>query len=84
MKDKRKEECTREGLGDDEGGLLLENKKCIFEPTRKSESGGYFRGVRGCGSCATKEREIKHKKELEKSASHIRSILKMLSAQQNK
>ena len=84
IKDKRKEEGTREGLGDDEGGVLLESKKRIFEPTWKSEAGGYLHGVRGCGSHATKEREIKHKKELEKSASHTRSIMEMFSAQQNK
>ena len=77
IKDKRKEEGTCEGLGDDEGGVPLENKKCIFEPTWKSEAGGYLRGVRGYGSHATKEREIKRKKELEKSASHTRSIVEM-------
>ena len=32
MRDTRKEEGTREGLGDDDGGVLLENKKRIFEP----------------------------------------------------
>ena len=84
IKDKRKEEGTREVLGDDEGGVLLENKKRIFEPTWKSEANGYLRGVRGCGSHATKEREIKRKKELEKSASHTQSIVEMFSAQQNK
>ena len=35
-------------------------------------------------SSATKEREIRRKKELEKSASHTRSIAEMFSAQQNK
>ena len=84
IKDKRKDEGTREGLGDDEGGVPLENKRRIFEPTSKSEAGGCLRGVRGCGSHATKEREIKRKKELEKSASHTQSILEIFSAQQNK
>ena len=32
-KDNRKEEGIREGLGDDEGGILLESKKHTFEPT---------------------------------------------------
>ena len=69
-KDNRKEEGTREGLGDDEGGLLLESKKRTFEPVWKSDAGGYLCGVRGCGLSATKDREIRRKKELEKSASH--------------
>ena len=84
IKDKRKEEGTREGLGDDEGGVPLENKKRIFELVWKSEAGGYLRGVRGCCSHATKEQEIKRKKELEKSASHTQWIVEMFSAQQNK
>ena len=56
-KDNRKEEGTREGLGDDEGGVLLKSKKHNFEPVWKSDEGGYLRGVRGCGLSATKERE---------------------------
>lgn len=84
IKDKRKEEGTCKGLGDDEGGGPLKNKKRIFEPTWKSEAVGYLCGVRGCGSHATKEREIKRKKELEKSASYTRLIVGMFSAQQNK
>ncbi len=62
IKDKRKEEGTCKGLGDDEGGGPLENKKRIFKPIWKSEVGGYLRGVRGCSSHATQEREIKQKK----------------------
>ena len=83
-KDNRKEEGTREGLGDDEGGVLLETRKHIFEPVWRDDAGGYLRGVRGYGSLATREREIRRKKELEKSASRTRSIVEMFSAQQNK
>ena len=69
---------------DEEEGVLLESKKRTFEPVCKSDAGGYLCGVRGCGSSATKDREIRRKKELEKSASHTRSIVEMFSAQQNK
>ena len=46
-KDNRKEEGTREGLGDDEVGVLLESKKRTFEPVWKSDAGANLRGVRG-------------------------------------
>lgn len=65
IKDKRKEEGTREDLGDDEGGVPLENKKHIFKPTWKSEAGGYLCGIRRYGSHATKNQKIKCKKKLE-------------------
>ena len=41
-KDNRREEGTREGLGDDEGRVLLESKERTFEPTWKSDAGGYL------------------------------------------
>ena len=79
-----KEEGTCEGLGDDEGGVLLDDNKRILKPVWKKDAGGYLRGVRGCGSPATENREIRRKKELEKSASQTRSIVDMFLAQQNK
>ena len=56
----------------------------IFSRVWRDDAGGYLRGVRGCGSSATREGEIRRKKELEKSASRTRSIVEMFSAQQNK
>ena len=56
----------------------------IFKPVWRDDAGGHLRGVRGCGSSATREREIGRKKELEKSASRTRSIVEMFSAQQKK
>ena len=53
-KDNRRKEGIREGLGDDEGGVFLESKERTFEPTWKSDAGGYLQGVRGCGSLAIK------------------------------
>ena len=79
IKDKKKEESICKGLGDDERGIPLENKKRIFELTWKSEADGYFCGVRRCGSYTTKEQEIKRKKELKKSAFYTQSIVKMFS-----
>ena len=43
-------------------GLLLESKERTFEPTWKSDAGGYLRGVRGCGSSATENRQVRRKK----------------------
>ena len=83
-KHNRKEVGIREGLGDDERGVLLESKELTFEPTWKRHAGGYLRGARGCGSSATENREMRYKKELEKSTSSTRSIVDMFSAQQNK
>ena len=37
-----KEEGTREGLGDDEGGGLLEENKRILKPVWKKDAGGYL------------------------------------------
>lgn len=63
---------------------MLETEKHIFEPVWRDDAGGHLRGVRGCGSSATRGREIRRKKELEKFASRTRSIVEMFSAQQNK
>ena len=84
IEDSKRGEDIREGLGDDEGGVQLEIEERIFEPKWKSDAGGYLRGVRGCGSSATETREKRRKKELEKSASHTRSIRDMFSAQHNR
>ena len=84
MEDSRKEKSTREGLGDDEGGVLLENNKSILKQVWKKDAGGYLRRIRGCGSPATENQEIRRKKELEKSASQTRSVVDMFLAQQNK
>ena len=80
MRDNGREKVTHEGLGDDEGGAQLEIEERTFEPTWRSDAGGYLRGVRGCGSSATEKREKRRKKELGKSASHTRSIVDMFSA----
>ena len=83
IRDNGREKVTHEGLGDDEGGVQLEIEECTFEPIWRSDAGGYLRGVRGCGSSATEKPEKRHKKELEKSASHTRSIVDMFSAKHN-
>ena len=76
--------CTYEGLGDDDEGVQLEGKERTFKTNWREDAGGYLRGVRGCGSSATEKRERQRKRELEKSASQTRSIVKMFSAQFNK
>ena len=48
---------TQEGLGDNDGGVKLEDKDPIFRPVCKDNAGGYLRGVRGCGSSTTRKRE---------------------------
>ena len=55
-----------------------------FKPNWKGDTGGYLRGVRGCGSSATEKRERRRKRELEKSASQTQSIVEMFSTQLNK
>lgn len=47
----------------------------------KSEAGDYLREVRGCGSLRINYCEKSCKKELEKSTSHLRSIVDMFLAQ---
>ena len=37
-----KEEGTCEGLGDDEGGVLLDDNKRILKPVWKKDAGGYL------------------------------------------
>ena len=65
-KDNRKEEGTREGLGNDKRRVLLKSKKHNFELVWKGDAGGYLCGVRRCSLLATKEREIRRKKEFRK------------------
>lgn len=62
IKDDGKEEGTRQGLGDDEGGVLLDDNKRILKLVWEKDAGGYLQGVRGCGPAATKNREIRYKK----------------------
>lgn len=50
----------------------------------KKDAGDYLWGVRECGSSATKNRDIRQTKELEKSATQTWSIVDMFSALQNK
>ena len=52
-----------------------------LKPTWRQDAGGYLRGVRGCGSSATRKRERRRKRELEKSASQTRPIVEIFSAQ---
>ena len=81
----RRRDNTREGLGDDDdGGVQLDKEKHTFQPTWSTDAGGYLRGVRGCGSSATEKRERRKKRELEKSASHTRSITDMFAVQTKK
>lgn len=65
---------TCDGLGDDDGGVQLRAEERTFKPTWREDAGDYLRGVRGCGSSATKKRERRREKELENSASQTRSI----------
>ena len=77
-------DSTCEGLGNDDGGVQSESGEGTFKPTWRGDAGGYLRGVRGCGLSATDKRERRRKKELEKSASQIKSIVAMFSAQFDK
>ncbi len=43
----------RESLGDDEGGILLDNNKCILKLVWKKDASSYLQGVRRCGLLAT-------------------------------
>lgn len=54
--DNQDEENTYKGLGDNDGGVLLEVEDRSFRPTWNDNAGGYLRGIRGCGSSATKKR----------------------------
>lgn len=74
-------DSTRESLRDDDGGVQLGGEERALKPTWRGDAGGYLRGVRGCGSSATKKRAQHRKKDLEKSASQTRSIVGMFSAQ---
>ena len=82
IEENRKEEgvLVHEGLGDNKGGVQVEIKERTFEPEWKSDAGDYLRGVRGFDSSRTNRHEKQRKKELEKFASHSRSIVDMFSA----
>ena len=85
MIEKRRGDGIYEGLGDDDnGGVQLEGEERTFKPNWKGDAGGHLRGVRGCGSSATEKCERRRKRELEKSASQMRSIVEMFSIQLNK
>lgn len=75
---------TKEGLEDNDGGVELEVDDHNFRPVWKDDAVGYLQGVRGCGSSTTEKWERKRKRELEKSASAIRSIVNIFSTQLNK
>ena len=75
---------TREGLGDQDGGLQLGVEERSFRPVWKDDAGSYLRGIKGCGSSATEKRERRRNRELEKSASQTRSIVEIFSAQRDK
>ena len=53
--DNRDEENIYEGLGDNDGGLLLNVEDRSSRPIWNDNAGGYLRGMRGCGSLATKK-----------------------------
>lgn len=72
---------TCDGLGLDDGGVQLITQGQTFKPTWRGDASGYLRRVRGCGSSATKKRERRREKELEKSASQTRSIVEIFSGQ---
>lgn len=73
----KKEGDIREDLGDDEQRIQLEIEKHTFEPKQKSDISGYFSKVRDCGLSVIDICEKRYKKELEKSASHIKSIIEI-------
>ena len=73
-----------QGLGDNDGGVQLEDENSIFRPFWKDNAGGYLQGVRRCSSSTTRKCERRRKKELEKSTSTTRSIVDIFSAQSNK
>lgn len=72
---------TCDGLGNHDGGVQLRAEEQTFKPTWRGDAGGYLRGVRGCGSSATKKRERRREKDLEKSASQTRSNVEIFSDQ---
>ncbi len=62
----------------------MEVKEHIIQPVWNDDEGEYLRGIRGCSSSATKKRQRRSKREMEKSASTTRSIVDMFSVQFNK
>lgn len=58
----------------------MKNKKYICKLVKKNKVGGYLCEVRKCCSQAIKKQKIKEKKEIEKFASHIQLVIKILLA----
>ena len=56
-------------------------KKNVVVPIWKENSGGYLRGIKGCGSSATEKRERHRKRELDKLASTTKSIVDLFLTQ---
>ena len=79
--DNKRGDNTHEGLGDH---VQLGVKESSFRPIWKDDAGSYLRGIKGCGSSATENREKRRKRELEKSASQTGSIVEMFSTQRSK
>ena len=75
-----KEEGICESLGDDKERVLLDDNKRILKPVWKKDAYGYLQEVRECGSPAIDNREIRCKKELEKSAFQTQSIVDIFLA----
>ena len=72
--DNKRGDNTHEGLGDgdQDGGVQLGVEECSFRPVRKDDAGSYLRGMKGCDSSATENRERRCNRELEKSPSQTR------------
>ena len=71
--DNRAGENKYEGLGDNDGGVLLGVEERSFKPIWNEDTGGYLQGIRRCGSSATKKREKEAESESETTASQTRS-----------
>lgn len=69
IEDSRKAEGTHEDLWDDEEGIVLDDNKSILKLRWQKDAGGYLWGVRRYDSPATENLDLRHRKELEKSAS---------------
>lgn len=65
----KKKENIYEGLRDDQRRVLLDDNKNILKLIWKKDIGDYLQRIRGCGPPVTENREIRYRKELEKSVS---------------
>ena len=83
--EKKRGDSRYKSLGDDDdGGEQLEGEERTFKPSWRGDAEGYLRRMHGYGSSAMEKRERRHKRELEKSASQMRSIVEMFSTLINK